>query len=217
MLRRRWPELTGRARPRRLRERVCARWNDGYGTVTIRDRSNSFAPEIQSRAARYTSSTTAESRRSCRRNFTRPSCATRSVSAISASAVWRCPARRPSICTRADIGGTMPCLGWRTAVIGPAACTAEKAASTWSTVRLRTAAAARRGPSCRGLLGWIANLFGATINVGTLADTVTLNVNGQTVNINGNMGDVIVNGVSLVHHVHSNSGGSGDSGPPVQT
>ena len=69
----------------------------------------------------------------------------------------------------------------------------------------------------QGLLGWIANLFGATINIGTMADTVTLNVNGQTVNINGNMGDVIVNGVSLVHHVHSNSGGSGDSGPPVQT
>ena len=30
-----------------------------------------------------------------------------------------------------------------------------------------------------------------------MADTVTLNVNGQTVNINGTMGDVIVNGVSL--------------------
>lgn len=67
----------------------------------------------------------------------------------------------------------------------------------------------------RGLLGWINNITGKTINIGTMADTVTITITGQTINIVGNAGDVVINGVSLVHHVHSNAGGTGDSGPPV--
>jgi phage baseplate assembly protein V len=70
----------------------------------------------------------------------------------------------------------------------------------------------------QGLLGWAVSVFGATINIGTQQDTVTLNINGKTVNINGGSGDVVVNHVSLVHHVHGNvQGGTGTSGPPVQS
>lgn len=79
----------------------------------------------------------------------------------------------------------------------------------------------------QGLLGWLTTLFGktinvgdgnaVTINVGTAASSVTVNMGGSgaAVNITGGSGDVMVAGVSLVHHVHSNAGGSGDSGPPV--
>jgi phage gp45-like len=64
-----------------------------------------------------------------------------------------------------------------------------------------------------------------TINVGKAGQSkaITLNVAGKTItigadntlNITAPNGDVVVNGVSLVNHVHSNSGGTGDSGPPV--
>jgi phage baseplate assembly protein V len=79
----------------------------------------------------------------------------------------------------------------------------------------------------KGALGWITTMFGRTINVGdtsavtinigTTASSVTINMGGSsaTVNITGASGDVVVAGVSLVHHVHSDAGGSGDSGPPV--
>jgi phage baseplate assembly protein V len=66
----------------------------------------------------------------------------------------------------------------------------------------------------QALLGKIAKLLGVTILIGD-GNTVTLTLTGQTININGSAGDVVVAGVSLVHHVHSNSGGTGDSGPPV--
>lgn len=81
---------------------------------------------------------------------------------------------------------------------------------------------------CQGLLGWIHNIFGKTINIGdknaatimigTASNSITIDLGSSNaaVNITGGRGDVMVNGVSLVNHVHSNSGGSGDGGPPVQ-
>lgn len=79
----------------------------------------------------------------------------------------------------------------------------------------------------QGLIGWAQTIFGKTItigdanlvtcNIGTAATSLTINLGSTeaTVNIVGGSGDVIVRGVSLFNHVHSNSGGSGDSGPPV--
>lgn len=86
-----------------------------------------------------------------------------------------------------------------------------------------------------GLLGWIHDIYGRTINVGTHADTVLIFVDAQTikvtadaisitgknsvtitsdqVTINGQSGDVVVNGVSLVSHTHPDPQG-GDTGPP---
>jgi phage baseplate assembly protein V len=88
-----------------------------------------------------------------------------------------------------------------------------------------------------GVGQWVVTLFGKTINVGdpnvttlnvatgpsnactiNIGETsnVTINMNGQTININGTSGDVVVNGISLVHHVHSGvQSGSSDTGPPV--
>jgi hypothetical protein len=44
----------------------------------------------------------------------------------------------------------------------------------------------------------------------------TANVTAGTLNVNADKGDVKVKGVSLVNHVHENSGGTGTSGKPVQ-
>lgn len=80
----------------------------------------------------------------------------------------------------------------------------------------------------KGLLGWIVTLYGktinigdvdaVTINVGTTAKSLTLNLgsSSSTVNITGSSGDVKVNGVSLVNHRHSNPDG-GNTGPPNQS
>ena len=48
----------------------------------------------------------------------------------------------------------------------------------------------------------------------TVPGDMTLNVGG-TLSINSSGGDVVVNGISLVHHVHGGveSGGSTTSGP----
>lgn len=80
----------------------------------------------------------------------------------------------------------------------------------------------------KGAQGWIATLFGktinvgdtnaVTINVGTTASSVAINMGGSSaaVNITGATGDVVVNGVSLVNHIHSGvTPGGGDTGPPV--
>jgi phage baseplate assembly protein V len=78
----------------------------------------------------------------------------------------------------------------------------------------------------KGALGWVTSLFGKTINMGTDADTVTISVKGATININaksggtinitGDNGDVIVHGVSLRNHVHTDvTAGSDHTGKPV--
>jgi phage baseplate assembly protein V len=73
----------------------------------------------------------------------------------------------------------------------------------------------------QALLGKIAKLLGVTIIIGdgttqTITITTnTLNIAAQNLNFTSASGDITVNGVSLVHHVHSNSGGTGDGGPPV--
>jgi len=57
-----------------------------------------------------------------------------------------------------------------------------------------------------------------TINVGTAASGVAINMGGSgaTVNITGAAGDVVIDGVSLVNHVHFGvTPGDGDSGKPV--
>lgn len=66
----------------------------------------------------------------------------------------------------------------------------------------------------QALAGQVARLWGKTINVGD-SNTVTINCTGQAINITGQTGDITVNGVSLVNHVHTGvTPGSGTSGPP---
>lgn len=76
-----------------------------------------------------------------------------------------------------------------------------------------------------GALGWVAGLFGKTITIGD-ADTqtiaigtssTTITVTGSSVTITGATGDVVVDGVSLLNHVHTNvAAGTGQSGPPAR-
>jgi phage baseplate assembly protein V len=90
----------------------------------------------------------------------------------------------------------------------------------------------------KGAIGWLVTLTGKTItlgdasaqtiNIGTTATSVTinvgessnctLNVKGSSITINGQTGDCTINGISLVHHVHSGvQPGDGDTGPPVSS
>lgn len=51
-----------------------------------------------------------------------------------------------------------------------------------------------------------------------IVDVQNINSQSNPCTVNGNIvtnGDVIANGVSLDHHVHSDAGGTGNSGPPV--
>lgn len=76
----------------------------------------------------------------------------------------------------------------------------------------------------KALLGWLVTLYGKTIHVGTTdtntititgSSSVTITITGDTVNINGTHGDVVVNGISLVHHTHGGvTPGSGSTGQP---
>jgi phage baseplate assembly protein V len=65
-----------------------------------------------------------------------------------------------------------------------------------------------------GTIGWAHSIFGKTINIGD-GDTLTINVTGGTINLNCAHGDIVVNGISLVHHTHTGvTTGSGNTGPP---
>jgi phage baseplate assembly protein V len=78
-----------------------------------------------------------------------------------------------------------------------------------------------------GAIGWVSSFLGKTINVGdtnavtincgTTAGSVTINMGGSsaTVNIEGASGDVKVSGVSLKSHTHSGvTPGDGNTGEP---
>jgi phage baseplate assembly protein V len=67
-----------------------------------------------------------------------------------------------------------------------------------------------------GLAGWVAKLSGKTVTIGDNVNTMTLTMTSAgSLNIAGVTGDVVVNGISLLNHVHTNSGGSGNGGPPA--
>jgi hypothetical protein len=76
----------------------------------------------------------------------------------------------------------------------------------------------------KGALGWVHTILGKKIHVGD-DDTeeivikgkssVTIEITGQKITITGTTGDVVVNGVSLVNHVHPDAQG-GFTGPPSQ-
>jgi phage baseplate assembly protein V len=65
----------------------------------------------------------------------------------------------------------------------------------------------------KALSGQIAKLWGKTITIGD-GNTITINVSGQTINMTVTHGDVVVNGISMVHHTHPDPQG-GFTGQPV--
>ena len=75
----------------------------------------------------------------------------------------------------------------------------------------------------KGALGWVHTVLGKKVHIGDddteeviikgKTGTVTIQITGQSVTITGTTGDVVVNGISLVHHTHPDPQG-GNTGQP---